>query len=305
MNQSRLLIIARKFNDVFYAVSVPDWEKFNQHILIIVADNNLGKNFPLGKCFDKVLYLPQKKSKIINLLNAVVKINRLKSDLQCNAIALSNPTMAINQYLIKKANCNYVLFLEDGLMNYYDYSPRQTWQKRLICRILRINENDILSKISKTYISNTQLAKYYFGQPCQLHINFNHILSNIDGVENFSDKRIFVGQDLYHYGYCSINEYNARVNSLLKKLKVDIYIPHAFASPEEEITGCDIRVITGATMEVLAAQQDFTIISFNSSVLFTTKNINPKIKTIAIIPKGFNLLLPDIIRNSCDTIIQE
>lgn len=100
---------------------------------------------------------------------------------------------------------------------------------------------------------------------------------------DIQDKKIFVGQVPYRFGQMTLETYCERVNRLVKKYHIDYYLPHAFADSEEQVV-CPILDIgkLRVTLEILASQYDYVIYSFGSSVLYSTRIINPRIKTYMV-----------------------
>lgn len=300
----RLLVIARKFNDIFYSVSIPEWKLYGRRTLVIISNDEMKENFPMTGLFDDVIYFPAETKSVISLYRLIREIYSCSQRILSDTVVLSNPTMAINQYIISVSGCRDIIFVEDGLMNYYKYVPRKSLKKLVINRLLNLDSSSILSKIAKTYISSPSLAVYYFGQLSGLKINFDLIEKNIRPVDDLSGKRIFVGQDLYRWGHCTVDEYNQLINRIIEKYDIDLYIPHAFASDAETVMGCQCFRIIDATLEVLASKYDFEVFSFNSSVLFTTKIINPRIKSHAVVSSVLNdMSLPPILEQCCDDIL--
>lgn len=100
---------------------------------------------------------------------------------------------------------------------------------------------------------------------------------------DLNGKRIFVGQPLYNTNNCSMELYSQAVNYFIKKYKIDYYLPHFYSSPFESIN-CKILDLGGnaITLETLAALEHFSLVSFSSSLLFTTRMINPNNESIMV-----------------------
>lgn len=297
-----LLVIARKYNDIFYAISTPEWKCYNRHILVIFANDNFVKQFPAQERFDDIVIFNSVGNRIGDM-GLIRKIQKEKLRIQCDAIMLSNIVIVINQYLIKVCKGRQIYLLEDGLMNYYDFHPSTSKIKRLSQLLLGINERKLFNQISKTFLLNPNLAQYYGGRLEQLQLS-SYILN--DNIQlDIKGKKIFVGQCLYRFGYMSLRTYNDHVNRIIKKYDIDYYLPHAFAMDGERIN-CSVLNIQEkqTTLEALAFQTNFVIYSFCSSVLYTTRIINPDIQTFLIrIPELYEKSELPVIKKYCTGVV--
>lgn len=298
-----MIVIARKYNDIFYSLSIPEWADFESHILIMIGNEENIENPPLLSKFDEFIKI--KKSN--NILSQIIKellISKRFKNKRAKLLTISNPEMLSSECLIKFLNPEKVIFLEDGLMNYYEYNPSNGIIKNVIRFCLGVNKKNTINKIVKTYLLAPELAKYYFGKKCKLHINipFNSLHST---DIKLNENRIFIGVPLYQSKLCTIEEYNNIVNRLIKELGIGIYIPHAYSSSEEYINTKVLNIWNyKLTLELIAKYNNFDIYSFYSSILFTTKYINDNIRTFAIIPKELpNLKIPDMIRLNVNEVL--
>ena len=305
MKENSLLVLARKFNDIFYAISTPEWRCYDYHILVIFAQESFATQFPLRERFDKVFVFDsptQRKEE----LAVIREIKAKKSELQCEAVMLSNIVLVANQYLIKATQCKHIYLLEDGLMNYSDFRPSDSRIKFIVQCLLGINQRKLIERIQKTYLLIPDMARFYGGERVQLKpLSLKNIEESI--LSRIEGKKIFVGQCLYRFGYMSIEKYNALVNRMIKKYNIDFYLPHAFSLEGEQID-CPILDLaqSGITLEFLAAETSFTLYSFSSSVLYTTRIINPAVKTYLIqIPEQSNASTFPIFRKYCSGIIEQ
>lgn len=300
---STVLVIARKFNDIFYALSTEESEKANYKILVIISPKEKHQSFPLVNKFDEVYYIDASEKGTMGLLKQSLEVNKLRIR-TCQAAILSNPILTINQLLINRFKVKEIIFIEDGLMNYYDFTPSGSKKKKIWQLLLGINQNKILDSISTTYLLSPNDAQYYYGKKKKLQVDGSLVdgmpLPNIDG------KRIFIGQNIYMpcYGICSITEYNTLVNAIIKRYGIDYYLPHSSASTLEKID-CQVLDINKyhITLEYCAVYSTFEVYSYNSSVLYTTKLVNPNVKSFAIdMPFSKKQDYPDILRKICDKI---
>lgn len=298
-----LLVIARKYNDIFYAVSTPEWTQFKRRVLVVFTEKKSIEGFPLLSLFNDIIELDCSKSRIGNLL-LLRKIKTLKKRVKCAAVMMSNVVLVANQYLLKVSGSQQLLLLEDGLMNYYDFKPSESKFKRLVQYFLGINEHKIIANISRTYLLVPALARYYGGIPEPLHLNRQAIFEDTQ-LQHIEGKTIFVGQCLYRFGNMSIEGYNERVNHIIKKYHIDYYLPHAFALSGENID-CQVLDLSKsrATLEVFAARYNFTIYSFCSSVLYSTRIINPDVRSYLIrLPELRNQSELPVITEYCSGVV--
>lgn len=293
-----LLVIARKFNDVFYAMSTPEWGNARHRILAIFAKAEFAGQFPFTEEFDDVILFNSENSRM-SYVAVIRKIRKETERVLCDTVMLSNMVLVANQYLIKISKCHQVIALEDGLMNYYNFRPSSYWMKFLTQWLIGINQKDLFGRISHTYLLNPGMAHYYGGDAVRLQLLPTIIQKRIQ--LDIQGKKIFVGQRPYHFGQMSLETYCERVNLFVKKYSIDYYLPHAFADLEERID-CPILDIAKlqVTLEILALQYDFTVYSFNSSVLYSTRIINPRIKTYLVrIPELCGMSEVPILKKYC------
>lgn len=297
-----LLVVARKYNDIFYAVSAPEWQLFERRILVIFTEKK-AKDYPLVSLFDDVITLGGSGDRVGNLL-LLWKIKNLKKRVRCNAVMMSNTVLVANQYLVKISRAKRMILLEDGLMNYYDFKPSESKFKRCVQYFLGINERKVFGQISQTYLLAPELACFYGGMPRPLKLDDKVIAANTQ-LENIEGKTIFVGQCLYRFGKMSLETYNNRVNYIIKKYHIDYYLPHAFAFCGEEID-CPILDIgkSKATLEVFAARYSFSVYSFCSSVLYSTRIINPAVRSYLIrLPELRDKSELPVIKRYCNGVV--
>ena len=298
-----LLVLSRKFNDIFYSVSTAEWNCFNRHVLVVFADKEFAQQFPLLGEFDDIVFLNSPKSRKTGIIQELKSVKMNKMLIQCDAIMLSNPVLVVNQYLVKISNARQIFLLEDGLINYIDFHPSNSLIKGTLQRILGLDQQKLINSISCTYLFAPELAHFYGGRRVKLNLKSQRLSEEVLAI--VSGKRIFVGQTLYRFGYISIEEYNERVNRIIEKYNIDYYLPHAFALDIERIN-CPILNIGEfhTTLEILASQSKFVLFSFFSSVLYTTRVINPNIETYLInISEVSEMSKASVIEKYCSGII--
>jgi hypothetical protein len=306
----KILVIAFKYNDIFYAASTSEFTNSKCRTLLIVSNGIEPQSFPCLDKFNKILVVNYKKD-LYGILNGVRQVYAYRKYLKAEYVILSNPILVINQYVINISECKRVFLLEDGFMNYHNFIPSQSKIKQTIQILLGISNKNTYNKIKKTYLLNPSYAVYYSGEKHPLHINLKNILNlelinNIQNLKETEGKSIFIGVNLYDAGIITVEEYNKYVNSIIKELNIDIYIPHAFSSDKESVDCKKIDLSQySITFEILASFYNFNLYSFRSTVLFTTKFINNKIKSYLIIPSFLNTDSDiAIFKKNCNDIIK-
>lgn len=277
-----MLVIARKYNDIFYAMSTTEWEQSNEHYLLVVTNHKDSVKFPMLKYFDKV-FIVCFQSGNLGYFRQCLRIKQIANSLSYSYVVCSNPAMVANYCAINTKKIRYAILLEDGLMNYYNFRPSECLSKKLLALVLGININKVLSSIVKTYLLKPELVKFHIGKKVKLNLKSDVFLNSLNLNPNIQGCSIFVGQPLYNKLGITVSEYCDLVNRIIKKYKIDFYLPHHSAS-ELETIDCKIFDLSDslATLEIFAMVYNFTLYSFSSSVLYTTKFINPNIKSYAI-----------------------
>lgn len=296
--KKNILIIAYKYNDIFYSLNTEEYKNADKRTIILIKTKNVKNNkFPFLNKFDHIIELNY--NNILTLSLEIIFRIHLKN---IDTVILSNPVLLISQLLINKIQSPQIVLLEDGLMNYYNFIPSKSFKKKLMQKIFFISEQKILSLIHTTYLLDPSKAIFYFGKPQLLS------LYRIDKINNniifINGKSLFVGQNLYDYGTLSIEEYNKLVNYFIQKYKIDYYIPHIYSSSNENIKCNKIDLNKyGVTLEMLSSEFKFNLYSFSSSVLYSTKLINPSIKTHLLKnEKISNPKLLSFLESYCDDI---
>lgn len=300
-----MLVLARKFNDIFYIVSSEAWKRYKKHYLIVLASNGELSDYPLLELFDKAEFVRSNGGRL-SILTQLWKLQSITRKMDYNAVAFSNIALTTNLYLTKNKSVKTIYLLEDGLMNYYNFVETSDVRKKIVLSLFRINEERIHQKVKETYLLCPEEAVYYYGTPKKIAIDFDTILKQSKLPVNLDGKRILVGNDLYRYYDISVEEYSKLTNDLIRKYNIDYYIPHFLAYPEEKIDCKAINISeTRATLEVYASKYDFTIYSIFSSVLFTTKLINPKMHCVLLdYPRFCNVSKDNIIYRKVDEIVE-
>lgn len=286
-----MLVLARKYNDIFYAISTEEWEKTDKHYLLMITDRLDVAAYPMQDMFDKVFTIHTSNS-ALGIMKESRRIKSILLPLDFSIVTASNLAMVENLYVLSQKKVKDIVLLEDGIMNYYNFRSSRRFAKLAVMAYLGINEKKIQNKIICTYLLSPDEAVYYFGEKKKLHLKGYVFAERAHLNEALRGKSIFVGQDLYRGGRMSIKEYSNIVNKIIVDNNIDFYLPHTWSEEGEEIK-CEVFdvIASNATLEVYASVMNFTVYSFSSSCLYTTKLINPKIKAIAI--KSSNTSVPN------------
>lgn len=297
-----MLVVARKFNDIFYAISTKEWDMCDNHYLMMITYNLSSDNYPMQEMFSKVYTVNTLLSKSLDL-NAIKRIKSIMSHLDFDTVTISNISLISSSYIISNKKVKECLLLEDGLMNYYDFKVSRRLSKVIVERLLGINYSIVLKKISKTYLLAPEEAVFYKGEPVKLNLKADIFRKNANLDYSLDNKSIFVGQPLYSTSGMPIEEYSRLVNKVIKEYKIDYYLPHRASLPGENI---DCKVFdlnnTNATLEIYASCMNFKVFSFSSSVLYSTKIINSNVEAFCF--EIEELKKYDFIARIVDKIIQ-
>lgn len=303
--KNNMLVVARKYNDIFYAISTEEWKMSSKHILLIISLHEDTSDYPLQQLFDEVYSIHSGKG-CINYIKTISSIKSILRKLEYNIVTISNVALMTSELILSYKKTKKVILLEDGLMNYYSFTPSRRLSKRIIERLLGIKYNNSINKITKTYLLNAEKAMYFYGTPQNITLDTTLICNNLKLNANIKGSSIFVGQDIYNCTDISIEEYSEIVNKIIKEYNIDYYLPHRRASENEKIY-CKVLLLedSSATMEVYASCFDFNIYSFSSSVLYTSRFLNPRVNTYLIKSEKANWVgITDFLRESVTEIIE-
>lgn len=296
---SNILVVAFKYNDILYALGTSEFQASTYKTLVIFYINGRNpKDFPLQECFDEVEYV-QYQEGIGNLWKNLMRIRSKKWD--CDVLTFSNPTLLATKYIAKLSKAKKILWLEDGLMNYYPLSDIHYNSSRLLKRtvqfFLGLNDNKIFeTKELITYLLCPEMAVSYWGEIKMLCFD-NSILrsESIKSLSFIKGKKIFIGQALYNYNI-SKEYYIKCVNKIIREYNIDYYVPHIESEDEriecEKLNLKDYHV----TFEYLACTYDFTLFSIRSTLLYSTKKINPKVKSYMLEMEGVDNNKPILLK---------
>lgn len=308
MNGIKLLVIAKKFNDIFYAISTAEWKRSSFKTLLIVSDKLTVRDYPMTDMFNDIHYLQQEKG-IAGLLKINIEIKKLISKIDFNVVVLSNISIVANKLVLCSEKCKSAILVEDGLMNYYHFKEPNSFKKKVLMNLFGIRQNTVLSKIAKTYLLQPSEAKYSFGVLEQLKIDTELFKNTILQMPDIQGKKIFIGQPLYHSytgNNLSVSEYNTIINKAISQFNIDFYVPHTMADSRENINCPKLDIGKyKITFEILASIFNLEFYSISSTVLYSTKIINSKGKSVMIkIPKIKSPSSDNIIYKYVDKIVQ-
>ena len=294
-----ILVVAKKYNDIYYALSLPEWNMSKYKTLIIITKKLSLSNYPMQDLFDEV-HCIQSRTGSIGIFQTLIDLKCLLPKLSYDTVVLSNISLVSNKYIVNNEKCKQAILIEDGYMNYYDFQEPKSIAKSSIMSLFGIRQSTVLSKIYKSYLLEPQMAKYFFGVRCKLKIASDVFCSRINTMPDLQGRKLFIGQPLYHSytgNDITIEQYNEIINKIIKMFDIDYYVPHTMADDRESIE-CKLFDIGAykCTFEVLASIYDLEIYAISSSVLYTTKVINPKCKS-------FIVQIPNVKRISPNSIL--
>ncbi len=280
-----ILVVALKYNDILYALSTEEFEAAKEKkLLIIYANGKMPEKFPCQEFFTSVCYFPyidNFKKMYVNLYRAY----KCRAYFESDCVSFSNPVLLITKLIFKYSKAARAIWLEDGLMNYYslqDIKARNNqYLKQIFQCVFRLPEIESIAKTSCTYLLQPDFAQSFMGEKHRIVLKpFVIERLSLDSLNFIDGKKIFVGQPLYDTEKISIEEYNAKVNNIISRENIDYYVPHFLASSKEKINAPHIRLEAyNVTLEFIASKYTFEVYSISSTVLYSAKLLNPKIKS--------------------------
>lgn len=310
MRQYKLTVVAWKYNDIYYAMSTPEFRNTSKHerLLIYFAKNKLkNTQFPGVEHFENVICLPWSDSQIKNLLY-LPRIYKSCHLYRAKCLSLSNPYLTINMFLAKILHASEIIVLEDGLMNYYPKSPNSYPLKNLTMKILGVSYEEMIDRMSATYLWRPDLGATCWGEVRKLNAGSSITPKNIDEdiISALSDKAIFVDTPIYKgvNAVISKEEYQQLINRIINTYHIDYYLPHAFSDNDVTVNIPTLDIYSRQlTLEYLAMACNFKVYSLVSTLLVSTRFINPSIHTYFIDIDKFDKTLTKFIReNSSETV---
>ena len=308
MVKQRLLVVAKKYNDIYYALSLPEWKTSEHKTLLIITKKLEQSNYPMQDMFDEV-HCIQTRSGSLGIIQTLMQCRILLPKLRFDTVVLSNISIVSNKYILANRQCQQAILIEDGYMNYYDFKEPSNMSKRILMRLFGIHQSTIIKKILKTYLLKQEIAEYFFGEKCALKIDTELFKYTLDRVPNLQGKKIFVGQPLYHFytgNTITLAQYNEIVNKVIKELKIDYYVPHTMADEGERIDCEKFDIgLYKCTFEVLASLFDLEFYAVSSTILYSSKVVNPNCKSIMVQIPNVKRISPDnILYQYSDNVIQ-
>ena len=303
---SNILVVAFKYNDILYALGTSEFQASTYKKLVIFYINGRNpKDFPLQECFDEVEYI-QYQEGIGKLWKNLIRIRSKQWD--CDVLTFSNPILLATKYIAKLSKAKKILWLEDGLMNYYPLSDIHFNSSRLLKRTVQffigLNDKKIFeTKELITYLLCPEMAVSYWGDKKSLNFDKrlfeNEMFNKLSFIEG---KKLFIGQALYNTDGIDKDYYVDAVNRVIKEYGIDYYVPHY--GSKDEMIDCDFLNLQDyhVTFEFLACVYSFTLYSVTSTLLYSTKKINPKVSTYMLNLEGVDNNKP-ILQKTVDGVI--
>ena len=89
MNNSsdKILVVARKYNDIFYAISTSEWSQCSKHYLLMITDRLDQNEYPMQHLFDKVWSVHAELSHVA-ILKQVFILSRILNQLDYNLVTI-------------------------------------------------------------------------------------------------------------------------------------------------------------------------------------------------------------------------
>ena len=277
--KNKSVVIAFKFNDIFYSIQTKEWgSTSDKYLILIKTKNTRGIDFPYLHLFKEILTINYSSTTfgiITSLLKAAKTSFRKFND---SYVFSSNLNLIFVKYILSNIREKEIVQIEDGMMNYVQSTlSRNKNLKSRIERIFGLNNN----LITKRYVLSTEDINSEIPHD---KMSFSKISNpNKKLIELITSKRVFIGQNLYDYCELTPKQYSEVVASAIKQFKIDYYIQHLHAR-DEVIESPMINLNEyGCTLEMIAPFiSNLKIYSINSSVLFTVKKINPSLKVFMV-----------------------
>lgn len=296
------VVVAHKFNDIYYSASTNEFKESKYRILIIIEKGGLKcKHFPLQGLFDRVY--------VVNSLLVIRMFGLFFLSLRAFFLGrieymfVSNPVLVLNQFLHNVLRRPMVVLVEDGLMNYVSFEESNSIFKKVVQYCLRVSTIGFCNRIGKSYLTSPSEGVYFFGD-CQVLTLTANVEDDHKIQECVGGKSIFIGGNYYEYGYMSVDQYSRMVNKLMSDFSIDFYLPHAFASSKERIDGNVLNInASRLTLEVVSRFTCFDLYSFGATSSFTCKNINPCIKTTFFVWDRFSQVVFNILEKKSDRVL--
>jgi len=303
------IVLAHKFNDIFYAVNTAEFNLARYHILIIFSSKNLSMNsFPLLDKFDRIIHIPYSLS-IFKFSKNLFKIYRALRKYKNCVVFTTNIRLVMNQFIISLNNIEKVVLLEDGLMNYKKVVfVRHIKMKKILQFLLGINQTIVYDKVSSTYLNSPEEGVNYFGELKQINL-LTFPKKAMLVADKINDTSILIGMPIYKYGCLSKREYYSIVSEIMIKFKIDQYLPHHFEDDlpvNFEFNMLEINDLSITFEMICGIIENVSLYSFGSTLLFTSKKINNKIKCIFIENQDiykFDSEGLDFLKRKCDEVI--
>lgn len=290
MEEKSILVVAFKYNDILYSLGTSEFQEAEyKKLVIFFVEGRNPEDFPFQDAFDEVEYVKYNDD-VKNLWRNIMRIRKMKWS--CDVLTFSNPILLATKYISKLSKAKKILWLEDGLMNYYPLSdiPFNSSRafKKTIQFILGLNDKKLFGrKELVTYLLCPEMAVSYWGTVRKLSFSQtfvnNTLLKKLSFIQG---KKLFIGQALYNTDGISKDYYVDTVNKVIAKEGIDYYVPH-YGSKDEKIK-CEFLNLQDyhITFEFLACAYSFILYSVSSTLLYSTRKINPDVSTYMVKLEG-------------------
>lgn len=304
----KILVIAKKYNDIYYAVSLPEWKNSCHKSLVIITKKLARSNYPMQDLFDDVHCITPRCG-FLGIFQTLFELKFLLPKIDFDTVVLSNVSLVSNKYVLSYKRCKQAILIEDGYMNYYQFKEPDNNPKKCLMQLFGIKQTIVTSKIKKTYLLKPEIAEYYFGEKCQLSIAIDLFKSRLGEIPDLQGKKIFVGQPLYHSytgNSITLEQYNKFINKVIEKYDIDYYVPHAMSDAFEHINCVKLDIgLFKCTFEILASMFNMEFYSVSSTVLYSSKIVNPKCKSVMVqIPNVKVLPRNNIMYKYADVVVR-
>lgn len=144
----KILVIAKKYNDIYYAVSLPEWKKCCHKSLVIITKKLARSNYPMQDLFDDVHCITPRYG-FLGIFQTLFELKFLLPKIDFDTVVLSNVSLVSNKYVLSYKRCKQAILIEDGYMNYYQFKEPDNNPKKCLMQLFGIKQTIVTSKIKK------------------------------------------------------------------------------------------------------------------------------------------------------------
>lgn len=276
--QKKIVVLAFKFNDIFYASSTDEFQGGTKKTLLILADKIPRDKYPGLERFDDVYYYRVSVNRLAQIFLAMRIVKDHKRELWGAILIVSNPYIVLTQIIMIFGRVSEGVMIEDGVMNYYANGGGSSKRKLIQYNLLKIF--NFWKYFNFTYLIYPEKALTYIGEPRRLALNKEVESEGSLILYSFlKDKSILIGGGAIEFlDNCDKERI---VASLGKQLSLDYYIPHH----SDRVGACGLNVLDlnseKLTLEMIYPYcSGLKVYSFGSSAAFNARGINEAIDVI-------------------------